>query len=145
MLGFIFHKKRNDVKRMLVGRTNRAQLRDIDGHHGRGPTRTGWTEVVWAVPCRSHAEADYNRAFAAVTRDISSDGIGLIIQNGPVSEPRMIVGLHEGADSRRFLMCTLKHCTPLAQGFYQIGLLADELIEMSPAEEDAIGQAIQGA
>jgi hypothetical protein len=79
--------------------------------------------------------------FPTVTEDVSAQGISFI-HNAPITEPRVIVGLKQETGDRRFLLCTLKHCTPLEHGFYHVGLLADEVIQVEQKDEDTMRRAI---
>jgi hypothetical protein len=141
MLDFLFHKRRDEVKRVLHGRVNRAHARSISFCNARAATRGTLTEVVWVVPCSSPADADYSRVFPAVSRDLCTEGIG-IVHNAPITEPCVIIGLRDEANPR-FIACTAKHCTPLGYGFYHIGLFADEVIRPAPEEIDAICIALE--
>jgi hypothetical protein len=141
MLEFLFHKKRDEVKRVLHGRVNRAHARSISLENVRSATRGTFTEVVWVVPCTSPANADFTRVFPAVSRDLCTEGIG-IIHNAPITAPCVIIGLRDNTDPR-FLACTRKHCTPLGYGFYHIGLFADEVIQPDDDDIDAICTALE--
>ncbi len=118
MFGFTSNnkKKRDEVQRILLARTNRVQLRNICGNNRRAVTRTACADVLWTLPCISYPDVEYGRAFPTVTEDISAQGISFI-HNAPILEPRVIVSIRPGADDRRFLLCTVKHCTPLEHGF----------------------------
>lgn len=126
MLGFLFHKKRDEVKRILNGRMNRTFLQTLNPEEVRGSRRGAFTEVVWVVPCNDTATADFASVFPAVTKDLSAQGICLL-HYGPITEPRVIIGLRDETDPR-FLLCTRTHCTAIGSGFYQIGLHPDEVI-----------------
>jgi len=141
MLEFLFHKKRDEVKRVLHGRVNRAHARSISVANARSATRGTLTEVVWVVPCSSPANADYTRVFPAVSRDLCTEGIG-IVHNAPITAPCVIIGLRDNTDPR-FLACTPKHCTPLGYGFYHIGLFADEVIHPDAEDIEAICTALE--
>ncbi len=141
MLGFLFQKNRNEVKRVLHGRVNRAHARSLSVAHDRSATRGTFTEVVWVVPCSSPATADYSRVFPAVSRDLCTEGIG-IVHNAPVTEPCVIIGLRDET-APRFIVCTPKHCTPLGYGFYHIGLFAEDVIQPDAAEIEAICTALE--
>ncbi len=141
MLDFLFHKKRDEVKRVLHGRVNRAHARRISLANIRSATRGTFTEVVWVVPCSSPANADYSRVFAAVSRDLSTEGIG-IVHNTAITEPCVIIGLRDETNPR-FIACTPKHCTPLGYGFYHIGLFADEVVQPEAEEIEAICTALE--
>jgi hypothetical protein len=136
MLDFLFHKKRDEVKRVLHGRVNRAHARTISVDNSRAATRGSLAEVVWVVPWASVAKADYIRVFPAVCRDLSTEGIGFV-HNAPLIERCVLIGLRDST-APRFIACTLKHCTPLGYGFYHIGLFADEVINPSDDDIEAI-------
>jgi hypothetical protein len=127
MLDFFFHKKRDEVKRVLHGRVNRAHARTLSVANARSATRGTYTEVIWVVPASSIEEADYTRVFPAVSHDLSTSGIGFI-HSAPIPEPWVIVGLRDET-APRFIACTKKHCTSLGYGYYHIGLLADQVIQ----------------
>jgi len=104
--------------------------------------RSNVSQVVWVVPCDSQANADYARAFPAVTKDLSPLGIAFF-HNACVTESHAIVGLNDGTGDRRFFLCTVKHCTPLEHGFHQIGLSVAKKIAIGPAEKAILRQAIE--
>jgi hypothetical protein len=141
MLDFLFHKKRDEVKRVLHGRVNRAHARSISFENSRHATRGTLTEVVWVVPCESPEQADYSRVFPAVSRDLCTEGIG-IVHSAPVTEPCVIIGLRDESNPR-FIACTPKHCTPLGYGFFHIGLYADEVVRPDGNEIEAMVAALE--
>ncbi len=141
MLDFFFHKRRDEVKRVLHGRLNRAHARTLSAANARSATRGTFTEVIWVVPVQSSKDADFSRVFPAVSHDLSTSGIGFI-HNAPVPEQCVIVGLRDET-SPRFLACTSKHCTPLGYGFYHIGLFADEVIQPGTADIEAMCAALE--
>jgi hypothetical protein len=136
MLDFLFHKKRDDVKRVLHGRVNRAHARSISLANGRSATRGAFTEVVWVVPAYSADDADYSRVFPAVSHDLCTEGIGFV-HNAALAEPWFIVGLRDES-APRFIACSLKHCTPLGYGFYLVGLFAEEVVQPRPQDIEAM-------
>lgn len=141
MLDFLFHKKRDEVKRVLHGRVNRAHARTLSAANARTATRGTFTEVIWVVPALSIEEADFSRVFPAVSHDLSTEGVGFI-HNAPVDEPCVIVGLRDET-TPRFLVCAAKHCTPLGYGFYHVGLLADEVIHPCADDIEAMCAALE--
>ena len=141
MLDFLFHKKRDEVKRVLHGRVNRAHARSLSVANGRSATRGLFTEVVWVVPAASPTDADYSRVFPAVTHDLSTEGIG-IVHNAPVTAPYVIIGLRDETNPR-FIACVVKHCTPLGYGFYHIGLFAEDVIHPSPEDIEEMCAALE--
>ena len=141
MLDFFFHKRRDEVRRVLHGRVNRAHARTLGVANARSATRGNFTEVIWVVPALSFEEANYARVFPAVSHDLSTNGIGFI-HSAPISEPLVIVGLRDET-SPCFIACTKKHSTPLGYGYYHIGLLADEVIRPTADDIDAMCAALE--
>jgi hypothetical protein len=141
MLDFFFHKRRDEVKRVLHGRVNRAHARTLSVANARSATRGTFTEVIWVVPAQSSEDADFSRVFPAVSHDLSTEGIGFI-HNSPVVEPCVIVGLRDET-CPRFLACTPKHCTDLGYGFYHIGLFANEVIQPGTEDIEAMCAALE--
>ena len=142
MLDFLFHKsnKREEVRRVLHGRVNRAHAQAVSVSSARGATRGAFTEVVWVVPCDSPDTANFAKVFPAVTKDLSTSGLA-ILHTSCIAEPCVIIGLKDGAD-RRFLACTPKHCTALGYGFYLLGVLADEVLTLKPADIETMTQTL---
>jgi len=136
MLDFFFHKKRDEVKRVLHGRVNRAHARTLSVANVRCATRGTYTEVIWVVPASSPEDADYTRVFPAVSHDLSTQGVGFI-HSAPIPEPCVIVGLRDET-APRFIACTRKHCTSLGYGYYHIGLLADEVVRPTAYDIEAM-------
>jgi hypothetical protein len=141
MLGFLFHRKREEVKRVLHGRVNRAHARTIAVQNIRGATRQVLNEVVWALPCGTPDKADFSQLFPALCRDICTQGIAIFL-NAPVVEPHMIIGLRDESDPR-FLACTVKHCAPMGYGFYHVGLFPDEVMSLRPEQIEAMRRALE--
>ncbi len=141
MLDFLFHRKRDEVKRLLHARVNRAHARTISLNNRRTATRGSFTEVVWVLPCPSIAKADYDRIFPAVMQDMSAEGIG-IVHSAPITEPHAIVGLRDQSEPW-FLACRPKHSTPLGYGFFHIGLYVEEIIHPHPEAIDAMCNALE--
>jgi hypothetical protein len=141
MLGFLFHKKREEVKRVLHGRVNRAHARSIAVQNIRGATRQIFNEIVWALPCESSDTADFSQLFPAICRDLCTQGIGVFL-NTPVVAPRMIIGLRDESEPR-FLSCTVKHCCSLGYGFYHVGLFPDEVVSLRRDQIEAMCHALE--
>jgi hypothetical protein len=141
MLGFLFHKKREEVKRLLHGRVNRAHARSIAVQNIRGATRQVFNEVVWALPCESADQADFSQLFPAICRDLCTQGIGVFV-NSPVVERCMIIGLRDESEAR-FLLCTVKHCSPMGYGFYHLGLFPDEVVNLDREQVEAMHQSLE--
>ena len=132
MFGFLLRKKRDDVQRLLARRMNRGHLRSVHQSR-RSDSRGSANIVVWAVPIDERSgQPNLSRAFAAVTHDISSNGLS-IIHTRPALEEELIVGWPEPNDVH-FLRCATAHSEPLGCGFYQIGLRATEIVQLPPSQ-----------
>ncbi|MGH7199232.1 MAG: hypothetical protein ACREJB_01415 [Planctomycetaceae bacterium] len=128
MFSEVFYRRRDRMRRVLASRVNQnVRDRVIDGN--RGVTRTALCEAVWVVPCRHDAKPIFTEATAAITRDMSQQGLSLI-HSGPVTAGTLLVGL-ECEGGREFLRCRTQHCTPLGGGFYQVGLVPERIIPVS--------------
>jgi hypothetical protein len=141
MLDFLFHRKREEVKRVLHGRVNRAHARTIAVQNIRGATRQIFNEVVWVLPCESPDKADFSQLFPAVCRDLCTQGIGIFLA-APLTEPHVIIGLRDESEAR-FLACTVKHCSSLGYGFYHAGLFPDEVMTLGRGQLQAMCQALE--
>jgi hypothetical protein len=141
MLGFLFHKKREEVKRVLHGRVNRAHARTLAVQNIRGATRQIFNEVVWALPCDSPETADFSKLFPVICRDLCTQGIGVFLL-APVADPHMIIGLRDESEPR-FLACTVKHCSPLGYGFYHAGLFPEEVMTLRRDQVEAMRKALE--
>ena len=141
MLGFLFHRKREEVKRVLHGRVNRAHARTIAVQNIRGATRQIFNEVIWALPCESPEKADFSQLFPAICRDLCTQGIGVFL-TAPIVEPHMIIGLRDESEPR-FLACSVKHCASMGYGFYHVGLFPDEVMTLRREQVEAMCQALE--
>lgn len=143
MFGFLFHRKREEVKRILHGRMNRAYMRGIDNKN-RNASRGAFCEVVWLIPIDEETRSpDFSRVSTLVTKDISAGGLSLI-HDRPIGDRRMIVGLQDESQPR-FIVCDLEHCTALGYGHYLIGLHPDEVVQIDPSEIEAMDQRLRNA
>ncbi len=141
MFGFLFHKKRDEVLRVLHGRVNRAHARSIAVQNIRGATRQIFNVIVWALPCESAEKADFSQLFPAICRDLCTQGIGVFL-TAPVAEPHMIIGLRDESEPR-FLLCTVKHCASLGCGFYHAGLFPDEVMTLRREQIEGLNEALE--
>lgn len=140
MFGFLFHRKREEVKRILHGRMNRTYMQGIENKNRSG-SRGAFCEVVWLIPVDEEArQPDFNRVTTLVTKDISSTGLSLI-HNQPVHDRRVIVGLRDES-LPRFIVCDLQHCTSLGYGHYLIGLHPEEVIQIDLGDVEAMEQRL---
>lgn len=124
MFGFLFRKKREDVRRILQRSMNRSFLKHFR-YGNRLDPRCSFCEVVWVLPCEAGMPGpDFEQAFAAVTKDIAPEGLSLIAQE-PFAVERVLIGLPDRPQVH-FVLCTVGHSTPMGYGFYQVGLHPEE-------------------
>ena len=75
------------------------------------------------------------KSFTAITRDISFVGVGLL-QSKPLEQgQKVVVRLPRGTKSALFMLCTVMHVRPLADGLYVIGI---EFVSVAGIKEDAL-------
>lgn len=87
--------------------------------------RVRLTIVVLVIPVENNRPV-LEEAFAAVTKEFSSAGVALVV-NEPVAIEHAILGFRfEGA--MNFIRATAKHLNPMGAGFYQLGLQLTEKI-----------------
>ena len=70
------------------------------------------------------------RTFSALTRDISISGVGLL-QGVALSSKQSVIITLPRPQAPLFVICTVMHCRPLADGLLAVGL---EFTEMASAE-----------
>jgi len=132
-------KTRNRVQQLLASHISRHYLPQV-GKTGRQQERRAFCEVVWVIGWDDeNQEIDFDRVSHAVTRDISKDGLSLL-RTAPLDDEQLLIGL-DGDGGRHFLQCQLEHCTPLGHGFYQVGLYADEVVELDPLDIERLKQS----
>jgi hypothetical protein len=106
---------------------------------GSAPKGVGDSYLV--LPCHSVASADWTRVFAAVREDSDGERGFSFIHDESFAEPRAIIGWYQEAD-RPFILCTLRSCTPLADGSYRVRLLVDTLIRLEPKDVETMRQVL---
>ncbi|HID24188.1 MAG TPA: hypothetical protein EYP14_17550 [Planctomycetaceae bacterium] len=127
MFGFLFQKKRDEVRRLLANRMN-TRFSSQFRYGLRKAPRGSFCEVVWVIPYDSvRSTPRVEHAFPVVTKDICSEGLSLI-HTTPINEERIVVGL-EGTVQMHFLLCHREHSTPLGYGYYQIGVHPEEVLK----------------
>ena len=143
MFGFLFHNKREEVRKILHGRMNRSYMQTLD-NKDRHASRGAFCEVVWVIPIDGDTQRpDFSRVQTLVTRDICTNGLALI-HNRPIHEQRIVVGLRDETYPR-FIVCDLEHCTELGYGHYVIGLRPDNIMRIEPDDVEAMEQTLRQA
>ena len=113
----------------------------ISFENARTATRGTLTEVVWVVPCSSPERADYSRVFPAVSRDLCTEGVG-VVHNAPITEPCVDRRL-ERRDRSPVHRLLAEALHALGYGFYHIGLFAEEIIEPDAEEIEAMCTSLE--
>jgi len=132
-------KQRDRVQQLLTAHISRRYLPQI-GKTKRQHERRAFCEVVWVIGWDGHnGQPDFDRVSHAVTRDINKEGLSLLLTS-PLEDEQLLIGLDDDG-GRHFLRCLLEHCTPLGHGFYQIGLYADEVVELNPLDIERLKQS----
>jgi hypothetical protein len=98
-------------------------------------------ESLWVLPCHSVASADWTRVFWSVSDNSGARALSFI-HDEPITEPYAIIGWKQGR-GQRFILCSLRHCTPLEGGSYRVGLLVDELIRLEPEHVETMRQVFE--
>lgn len=136
MFDFLRSRKRGQARQFLLSRVNRSLAKGLRVGE-RDLSRSAVCEAVWLVPCDADGmNPEGNRAYAAVTRDISATGMS-IIQNEPMTLEHFLVGFEE-SPCRTFVLCKVRHTTPLGSGFYHVGLCPDREVDVDPEDLRAI-------
>ncbi len=126
----------------MVNTPMKRWLRRRNGATSNQSTAPGSArEILWVLPCQSAASADWTRVFPVVRNNAYARGISFV-HDACITEPRVIIGWKQGAD-RRFILSTLRHCTPLGYGFYWVVLRLDELIRLDRENVEAICQVLE--
>jgi hypothetical protein len=103
----------------------------------RQDSRVNLVVVAIIIPIEK-GKLDLPRAFTATTKEFSSGGVSLVL-NEPVGLERAIVGFRVEGEMA-FLRAQAKHLEPMGGGFYQIGFLLTEIV--SPIDYPELGQVV---
>jgi hypothetical protein len=98
----------------------RPQLEDP-----RFDSRANVTIAVIVIPIEN-GQIQVARAFKAITKDISSIGMGIILDH-PIGLDEAILGFRVGTEMS-FARAEAKHLNPLGGGFFQLGFRMWEVI-----------------
>ena len=120
MFDFRKAKKRNEAQRFLARIiNNECSLMDRMREGPREEPRINLAVVAVVVPMQ-HGKPRIERAFATVTREVSTSGLCLVLQEKYDGE-ELIVGIQTDEETQ-FIRTEVRHQEPLAAGMYQIGV-----------------------
>jgi hypothetical protein len=120
---FVFNhsKKRKEAQRFLARIiNNQCSLLDKMRDGPRDEPRVNLALVLLVVPIRGR-RLDTERAFAAVTREVSTSGLSLATHVSCDAD-EVVLGIRYDGETR-FLRAQVRHEEPLAVGLYQVGVL----------------------
>jgi hypothetical protein len=95
----------------------------------RQDSRVNLTVVALVIPIDGK-QIQLPRAFTAVTKEFSNDGVSLVL-NEPIGLDWAILGFRQEGQME-FVRAQVKHLDPMGGGFYQLGLQMTEVV--SPAD-----------
>jgi anti-sigma regulatory factor (Ser/Thr protein kinase) len=107
------------VRYDLEGRRVRLTLRRPDWREHRRQPRLPARQGVRVAPLRPDGSVDWAAAQEAVARDLSADGVGLLVDR-LTQAAQVVIGL-EAEGRTVFLPAEVRHCTPGAAGLIEIG------------------------
>ena len=119
-------RKQQEVQRFLLKVVNNhcAELEALAGGP-RGEKRVRLTMVVLVIPV-VHDRPVLHRMFAAVTKEFSTTGVSLVI-NEPRALDDVILGFRWESDMK-FVRAKAVHLDPMGAGFYHLGLQTNEVV-----------------
>lgn len=120
--------KRRRLQAILTSRVNDRCTKELYGGTGeRGPTRTPFVKAVLVVPGK-RKKWQFEDTFVALSRDISPTGMSLC--HTEQLEGEVLIEIPGDGESN-FARMTVQHNTEIGHGFWQIGLEAQELVELT--------------
>ncbi len=94
--------------------------------------RVNLTVVVVVVPMED-GKPRLGRAFTAVTKEFSAEGVGVVVEE-PVKLEHVVIGFRWEGETI-YLRARAKHMNPLGGGFYQLGLHLTEVLKANDYPE----------
>ena len=98
----------------------------------RADQRVNLSIAITVVPVKD-GRPSVDEAFAAVTKEFSNTGLGLIL-DGPRGLDEVILGFRWERD-RTFVLAKAKHLNPMGGGFYQLGFRMTDLVHVGDYPE----------
>jgi hypothetical protein len=100
----------------------------------RRDSRVNMTVPVLVVPFEE-GRLRAAQTFAAVTKEFSNSGVGVVL-DGPGAPEQAILGFRL-EDAMTFLMAETKHVDPMGGGFYHLGMQMTEVV--APVDYPELG------
>lgn len=120
-------RKNVEAQQFLMRLLNVRSLASLNVYtDDRGEPRTNFCIGIWVVPLiDEHPEV--SAAFAAITKDFSSTGIG-VVTNRSITEATVMLCLPSAGRSK-FVRSHVRNCRSLGVGWFHYGMEAIELID----------------
>ena len=94
----------------------------------RGDSRVNLVVAVMIVPIENK-QLQVQQAFTAITKEFSSDGVGVVL-NQPKGLDQAVLGFRVEGEMN-FVRAQARHLDPMGGGFYQVGLQLIEIVSLS--------------
>lgn len=139
MFDFASHSKKKRAQAVLTNRVNQRCMDEVHAQNHRTVDRTPFVEALVVIPQKA-SRWEFTKAAPVLSRDISSNGLALL-HTTAITGNVLVRIQGEGQDT--LLSCKVCNCTHLGFGFYQIGILAEEIYSPSPEDAAALGDRLK--
>ena len=89
-----------------------------------------------------HPDGQRDESFTVLARDISLEGAGLISSVPLASQSQILIHLPSD-DEGSYVVCAVKHCTPIADGIYSHGVQFLRMFKSDGAEPPVEAEGIE--
>ena len=110
--------EKEEAERLMLRLINKVQL-DASHNEYREERRCPLSVAVRVSPIDARGRIDQGAAFAAATRDASTDGISFVHRRSFEAEEQLHLAL-DVEDLYQF-SCVVRHCTPIGMGLFVTG------------------------
>ncbi len=138
MFDFSHGKKLQKVQAVLTNRINQRCLSEVRGAN-RGPERSAYVHALVVIPGR-RKHWEFENAFPALSRDISPHGLALL-HNAPL-EGEFLVEI-AAEQTANYVHCTVRHCSEIGYGYWQVGMQANEVIVLDPLDHRRLEKRVE--
>jgi anti-sigma regulatory factor (Ser/Thr protein kinase) len=134
----------DDLRYEAGGRRVILTLRKASGQENRRHERVLFQAPLRVAPVRPDGSVDWETAYAAVARNLSAGGIGLLQDRLAVTD-RVLVAV-PASDETLYLPAEVRHCRPVGGGLVELGCCLQVPESTGPAGsdvEEAIGRLLE--
>lgn len=129
--------KRRKAQAVLANRINERAMQELTSD--RAPERSPFCKTVYLIPPRGRSWDPAN-ASIVVSRDIAPGGLS-IVHTSDLNDTEVLIGL-PSENATRFLRCAVQHSTDIGHGYFQIGLMAEQVDDLDRHENEALEQRV---